>query len=56
MIQEFKDKVVVISGGLGDIGRAIAQAFLAAEAIVCIGDKSSMAEAIERWPFFGGSD
>ncbi|QBQ40983.1 SDR family NAD(P)-dependent oxidoreductase [Sphingobacterium psychroaquaticum] len=53
MIQEFKDKVVVISGGLGDIGRAIAQAFLAAEAIVCIGDKSSMAEAIERWPFLG---
>ncbi|WP_256012136.1 SDR family NAD(P)-dependent oxidoreductase [Desertivirga xinjiangensis] len=37
-MQEFKDKVVVISGALGDIGLAIASNYLEAGAIVILGD------------------
>lgn len=37
-MQELKDKVVVISGALGDIGLAIATAYLKAQAIVVLSD------------------
>lgn len=37
-MQEFKNKVVVISGALGDIGLAIASNYLEASAIVILGD------------------
>lgn len=38
-MEEYKNKVVLISGGLGDIGRAMAEAFLTQQAIVCISDR-----------------
>ena len=37
-MQELKDKVVIISGALGDIGLAIATAYLKAQAIVVLSD------------------
>ncbi|WP_293945877.1 MULTISPECIES: SDR family NAD(P)-dependent oxidoreductase [unclassified Sphingobacterium] len=55
MRAEYKNKVVLISGGLGDIGRAIAEAFLTAEAIVCIADRFVPALAKERWPLLDES-
>ncbi|MGJ1410863.1 SDR family NAD(P)-dependent oxidoreductase [Sphingobacterium thalpophilum] len=50
MRAEYKNKVVLISGGLGDIGRAIAEAFLNEDAIVCIADRFAPRLALERWP------
>ncbi|MDR6733179.1 SDR family oxidoreductase [Sphingobacterium sp. 2149] len=54
-MEEFKNKVVLISGGLGDIGRAMAKAFLAQQAIVCISDRFEPHIANERWPLLGRS-
>lgn len=56
MIEEYKNKVVLISGGLGDIGRAMAEAFLAHQAIVCISDRFESEVAKERWPLLAGSE
>ena len=47
---EFDKKVVLISGGLGDIGKAITRAFLDNGAIVAISDRFSPAVAAERQP------
>lgn len=55
MRAEYKNKVVLISGGLGDIGRAMAEAFLDAEAIVCIGDRFEAIVAKEKWALLAGS-
>ncbi|MGE8426579.1 MAG: SDR family NAD(P)-dependent oxidoreductase [Sphingobacterium sp.] len=49
-MEEYKNKVVLISGGLGDIGRAMAEAFLTQQAIVCISDRLEPHVASERWP------
>jgi NAD(P)-dependent dehydrogenase (short-subunit alcohol dehydrogenase family) len=49
-MEEYKNKVVLISGGLGDIGRAMAEAFLTQQAIVCISDRFEPHVARERWP------
>lgn len=43
--QNFKGKTVLISGGLGDIARAIARAFGAAGARIALSDLASPAEA-----------
>lgn len=48
-MQEYKNKIIVISGGLGDIGQAIALAFLESGATVCIGDKFDSSTAHEKW-------
>ncbi|MBB1647463.1 2-deoxy-D-gluconate 3-dehydrogenase [Sphingobacterium siyangense] len=50
MMEEYKNKVVLISGGLGDIGRAMAEAFLTQQAIVCISDRFEPQVARARWP------
>ncbi len=55
MMEEYKNKVVLISGGLGDIGRAMAEAFLAEQAIVCISDRFEQHVAKERWPLLDGA-
>lgn len=47
---EFDNKVVLISGGLGDIGQAIAQAFLDKGAIVALSDRFSPEVASEKLP------
>lgn len=47
-MQEYKNKVILISGGLGDIGQAIALAFLESEAIVCIADIFDLSTAHEK--------
>ncbi len=47
---EFDKKVVLISGGLGDIGKAIAQAFIDRGAIVAISDRFSPEVAKEKLP------
>lgn len=44
-MQEFKDKVVLISGGLGDIGMAVAKAYLQAGALVSLSDLITEAQA-----------
>ncbi|WP_313266020.1 SDR family oxidoreductase [Sphingobacterium sp.] len=49
-MEEYKNKVVLISGGLGDIGRAMAEAFLTQQAIVCISDRFEPHVARARWP------
>lgn len=47
-MQELKDKVVVISGALGDIGLAIANAYLKAQSIVVLSDILPLAKAEEK--------
>lgn len=47
-MQEFRDKVVVISGALGDIGLAIASAYLKNKAIVVLGDVLTQDKADEK--------
>lgn len=54
-MQEYKNKVIVISGGLGDIGQAIALAFLDSGATVCIGDKFDLLAAHEKWALLASS-
>lgn len=49
-MEEYKNKVVLISGGLGDIGRAMAEAFLTQQAIVCISDRFEPQAARAQWP------
>lgn len=48
-MDEFVNKVVLISGGLGDIGKAIAEAFLSKGAIVAISDRFPLELAVEKW-------
>lgn len=43
----FKNKVVIISGGLGDIGRAIAEAFAHRGANIALCDKKNVAESAD---------
>ena len=47
---DFKDKVVVITGGAQGIGRCIAEEFLKAGAAVCVIDKQQGKAAIKRAP------
>ncbi|MGF7025497.1 MULTISPECIES: SDR family NAD(P)-dependent oxidoreductase [Sphingobacterium] len=54
-MEEYKNKVVLISGGLGDIGRAMAEAFLTQQAIVCISDRFEPQVARARWPLLDGA-
>ncbi len=49
-MQEFKDKLVVISGGVGDIGQAMAIAFLDAGSTVCLADKMDLEQATQKFP------
>jgi glucose 1-dehydrogenase len=54
-MQEYKNKVIVISGGLGDIGQAVALAFLNSGATVCVGDKFDLSTAYEKWTLLASS-
>ncbi|PRD52658.1 SDR family NAD(P)-dependent oxidoreductase [Sphingobacterium gobiense] len=54
-MQEYKNKVIVISGGLGDIGQALALAFLDSGAIVCAGDQFDLSTAYEKWTLLASS-
>ncbi len=47
-MQELKDKIVVISGALGDIGLAIATAYLKEQAIVVLSDIVPLDEAEDK--------
>lgn len=47
-MQEFKDKIVVISGALGDIGLAIATAYLKAKAMVVLSDVVPLHKAQDK--------
>lgn len=52
---EFDKKVVLITGGLGDIGKAITSAFLDKGAIVAISDRFSPEVAEEKWALLSDS-
>lgn len=54
--QNQSSDTVIISGGLGDIGRATTKAFLATGARVAIGDRLPPAEAAPLLKEFGASD
>lgn len=54
-MREYKNKVIVVSGGLGDIGQAIALAFLESGATVCIGDRFDLPTAHEKWTLLASS-
>jgi len=49
-MKEFEKQVVLVSGGLGDIGLAVANAFLKNGAFVAIADRYSMQEAHLKLP------
>lgn len=48
MMEEYREKVVLISGGLGDIALAIAEAYLECGAVVALSDKSQEVFAKEK--------
>lgn len=53
---EFDKKVILISGGLGDIGKAIALAFLNKGATVAISDRFSPEVAADKWPLLRNNE
>lgn len=54
-MSEYTEKVILISGGLGDIGKAITQAFLVKGGIVAISDLFSREIAEEKQPLLKDS-